>query len=571
MANTETLSVKITAKDDTGSGINSAQSSLSGFGRMATGLFQGIGLGAGKMLFDGIVSGVQKAVTAIPDLAMRGAEIGAVQNTFDNLTKSIGTTSDAMIGDLRVAARGMVSDTELMRASNKFMMMGLADTSEEAAELTEMATQLGSAVGMDATTAMADFAAMLANQSIPRLDNFGISSGAVRARIEELTDANKDMTREQAFMTAVMEEGVKTMDRVGEQGETTAGRLSTLQSTFANIKDAIAEAASPFIDTFAPVIQDFVDQQGPEFFKWLEKIGGYLFGTADQMSMDPLTGMMRIEPGQVGLMEKWADELGRILDLIAEGDWTGIFEPLETWLDSGEFGSTFADLGTGIGDVIVNAIAGVFGAEATTNSLAAHLGTAIGRIPSALSWVFWGAGDAIARQIIEGVGMMTPERDATLDAMLEAGMGPTLKALGKNAWQSTGGAAWDWAMGIPQRDLERIQRREELGQMPYAVEDWAMLGTEPPLAFGVSRATLPGIRPASETGLPGIGSIVADLGPTDMDVTVTPTTDRLEWQKMADEAFEAFKTQWDTHEAEFRMGLLDTYGLLGEMRAQGAR
>jgi len=566
VANTETLSVKITAKDDTGSGINSAQSSLSGFGRMATGLFQGIGLGAGKMLFDGIVSGVQKAVTAIPDLAVRGAEIGAVQNTFDNLTKSIGTTSDAMIGDLRVAARGMVSDTELMRASNKFMMMGLADTSEEAAKLTEMATQLGSAVGMDATTAMADFAAMLANQSIPRLDNFGVSSGAVRARIEELTDANKDMTREQAFMTAVMEEGVKTMDRVGEQGETTAGRLSTLQSTFANIKDAIAEAASPFIDTFAPVIQDFVDQQGPEFFKWLEKIGGYLFGTADQMSMDPLTGMMRIEPGQVGLMEQWADELGRILDLIAEGDWTGIFEPLETWLDSGEFGSTFANVGAGIGDVIVNAIAGVLGSEATTQSLAAHLGSAIGRLPSALTWVTWGAGARLAIQVKEAItGEDIPE--AVEDETITMGYGPAAKKV----WQNTVGAAWDWAMGIPQRDLERIRRREELGQMPYTVEDWAMLGTEPPLAFGASRATLPGIRPASETGLPGIGSIVAALGPTDMDVTVTPTTDRLEWQKMADEAFEAFKTQWDTHEAEFRMGLLDTYGLLGEMRAQGAR
>ena len=44
-------------------------------------------------------------------------------------------------------------------------------------------------MGNGATESMENFALMLANQSILRLDSFGISSGKVTARIEELMSA----------------------------------------------------------------------------------------------------------------------------------------------------------------------------------------------------------------------------------------------------------------------------------------------------------------------------------------------------------------------------------------------
>ena len=67
----------------------------------------------------------------------------------------------------------------------------------------EIASRLGDQT-MAVSDRVSDFALMLANQSLPRLDNFGISSGKVRARIEELMSTVAGMTRETAFMQAVM-------------------------------------------------------------------------------------------------------------------------------------------------------------------------------------------------------------------------------------------------------------------------------------------------------------------------------------------------------------------------------
>jgi len=89
----------------------------------------------------------------------------------------------------------MVQDTDLWYASNKFLLMGLTETADETAAMSEMAVQLGLAMGGTATESMENCALMMANQSIPRLDSFGISSGEARKRIEELT-ATVGMTQD---------------------------------------------------------------------------------------------------------------------------------------------------------------------------------------------------------------------------------------------------------------------------------------------------------------------------------------------------------------------------------------
>lgn len=212
----------------------------------------------------GIAAVAGGMVAYIGDATKAALETEAVRKNFDTLAESIGTTSDAMLTDLQKATRGMVKDSDLMAASNKFVSMGLADSSEEAAQLAEMATQLGMAMGVDATTSMEDFALMLANQSIPRLDTFGISSGQVRERINELMEANEDMTREQAFMIAVQEEGTKSMNRLGEQSETTAAQQAKIQATMANLKETIGQAFLPVFGELMGKFSEFVNAHAPE-------------------------------------------------------------------------------------------------------------------------------------------------------------------------------------------------------------------------------------------------------------------------------------------------------------------
>jgi hypothetical protein len=193
-------------------------------------------------------------------------------NTFDALTKSIGTDAVTALDQLREATRGMVADADLMQAGNKFLAMGLADTSEGAAELAEVATQLGMAMGEDATASMENFALMMANQSIPRLDSFGISSGAVRERINELMETTEGMTREAAFNQAVMEQAAITMEKVGEQGGGAAGSMARIQTVIANLKTEIGQY-------FLPIAEKVLNWAGEA----LPKAIGFLAGLWDKL------------------------------------------------------------------------------------------------------------------------------------------------------------------------------------------------------------------------------------------------------------------------------------------------
>jgi len=173
------------------------------------------------------------------ELTKLGAKAEQLRNTFGNLGGSA-----SGLETLRAATRGMVSDMDAMAAANQFMVMGLAENTDEVARLAEMATQLGSAMNHGPKESMESFAAMLANQSIPRLDTFGLSSGRARIRIEELTTGLNALTREQAFTQTVLEQGAEAMARVGEQSEGMAGSLAKIGAQRENVKMLLGEIVS---------------------------------------------------------------------------------------------------------------------------------------------------------------------------------------------------------------------------------------------------------------------------------------------------------------------------------------
>jgi hypothetical protein len=206
----------------------------------------------------GAAAGAIATVKKVWEFGKEGAQIGKVRDTFDSLTASIGETSAVVLTDLKEATAGMVSSTDLMAAANQNISMGLATTGEEAAKLAQIAVTLGSAMGKDATQSMEEFSLMLANQSIPRLDTFGISAGKVRAKIKELRDANKDMSRETAFMTAVMDEADVSMERLG--GDIPVDGFSQLEAASADLTDElkllVSEGIGPVAGALANLMRE---------------------------------------------------------------------------------------------------------------------------------------------------------------------------------------------------------------------------------------------------------------------------------------------------------------------------
>ena len=258
------IAIIINAKDDATKTIGGIGNALGGLGKVAAGLALGAAAGIGAVGY------------GIARLAMDAAKIEPVRIGFENLSASIGTTAEAMLIDLRQATRGMIADADLMKAGSKLMAMGLADSSEEAAKLAGMASKLGMAMGEDAGASIENFTLMLANQSIPRLDSFGISSAAVRARIEELTAATEGMTREEAFMIAVMEQGDVAMAKIGETGGGAQESFLQLQASLSNLKTSIGTAFIPVLNAMLKPLVSLVQEHGPAIQAWTQQFATWL-------------------------------------------------------------------------------------------------------------------------------------------------------------------------------------------------------------------------------------------------------------------------------------------------------
>lgn len=258
------VAIIINAKDDATSTLKGIGSALGSLGKVAAGLALGAAAGVGVLAY------------GITSLAMDAAAIEPVRIGFTNLAASIGETADSMLVELRGATRGMISDAELMQAGSKLMAMGLAGSKEEAAKLTEMATRLGMAMGEEAGPAIENFTLMLANQSIPRLDSFGIASTAVRARIEELQAATEGMSREEAFMIAVMEQGDVALAKIGDTGGTAQEGILRFQASMANLKDNIGQAFLPVFSRLLDTFNDLIQQYSPQIQAFAERFAAWL-------------------------------------------------------------------------------------------------------------------------------------------------------------------------------------------------------------------------------------------------------------------------------------------------------
>ncbi|MCB0015753.1 MAG: hypothetical protein KDE34_27755, partial [Anaerolineales bacterium] len=209
----------------------------------------------GKTIFNQAAQAIEAAYETLQE----GAQVEAATRTFESLAASIDTTADALLGNLRMATQGMISDLDLMRSANQFTAMGLATTGEEAGRLAEIGSTLGAAFRGDAVAGMEEFALLLANQSIPRLDTFGISAGAVRSRIAELQEQTPGLSRETAFMTAVLEEADITMAKLGDSATNAAGEMAELQASAKNTGDTLkrefAEGLTPTLAALNDLVQ----------------------------------------------------------------------------------------------------------------------------------------------------------------------------------------------------------------------------------------------------------------------------------------------------------------------------
>ena len=127
-----------------------------------------LSLGQLTMAAGAVTAGLAAAAFAAKqawDALKAGADLELTAVRFERLSASINTTADALLGKMKRATRGMISDAELMSSANDIIRLGLSDTE---GDVVRLATVIGK-LGWNMNQVIQTFA----NDSIMRLDALG--------------------------------------------------------------------------------------------------------------------------------------------------------------------------------------------------------------------------------------------------------------------------------------------------------------------------------------------------------------------------------------------------------------
>ncbi len=243
---------------DLNKGLQTAQGDMKDASQKMEGSLGGVTRGLKVMGAAIMASGVVKVAKAAFEMGKLGAASLRTADTFKNISGGA-LQAAANLEAMRTATRGAVADTDLMAASNQLMQMGLANNSDELERLTTMAVRLGTAMGRTATESINEFGLMLANQSVQRLDTFGIAAGKTRDRTNELVES-LGLARDEAFKLATMEMGDKAMLRLGEATDDAASSFERLDTKIKNIKTTMGEELAPALSKLLDKVILVIDE-----------------------------------------------------------------------------------------------------------------------------------------------------------------------------------------------------------------------------------------------------------------------------------------------------------------------
>jgi ribosomal 50S subunit-associated protein YjgA (DUF615 family) len=233
--------VKVPVTADT----QAARAGLKGVSSDLASIDRAAGAAAGGLAGLASAAGAAGIATLVAAAVRGAAELGAlgerVKRSGQYFTAFSGGASLAAqnLSAMQRATNGALSETEAMNAASKLQSMGLAENTAALERQAHMAVILGGN-SRSAAESLDEWSLMLANQSVERLDTFGISSGRVRQRIDELTKTTPGLTREQAFLNATLEIGAQKVAQLEAAGVTAGTTTDRLAATTKNLKDELA-------------------------------------------------------------------------------------------------------------------------------------------------------------------------------------------------------------------------------------------------------------------------------------------------------------------------------------------
>lgn len=224
------------------SDVKGVDSALGGMGKSA------LKAGAAMFAAGGVIAAYQK-LNAFADVAVKTERVG---DAFENLTRKARFAGDT-IGKMQGASRGMVSNFELMRQTNNALLLSVASSSDQMAEMTVIARRLGGAMGIDTAQALESLVIGIGRQSRLWLDNLGIVVDAERAykdlarsmgvTVEMLTEQQKKL----AFTNETMLKARELVEGLGTDSESQADKIGQFRAEWENTKETLGKGAIPVL------------------------------------------------------------------------------------------------------------------------------------------------------------------------------------------------------------------------------------------------------------------------------------------------------------------------------------
>ena len=155
-------------------------------GKKAEGGVKGLGAALGgawttALATAAAIAAVGAAIGKTYEIAKEGAELEYAEDRFNNLAIAAGTAADVLLGDMREATKGMMSDAELVASGADLMALGLAKSHDEVVRLTSVAGALNMNMNQLVLT--------LTNQTTMRFDALGVSVDGFQEKVKALEAA----------------------------------------------------------------------------------------------------------------------------------------------------------------------------------------------------------------------------------------------------------------------------------------------------------------------------------------------------------------------------------------------
>lgn len=234
------------------------------------------------------VAGIAFLAKAFLDLGQRGAGLIGLAQTFDNVTASVGVTSQTLLKDLRAASAGTISDFALIEKANIALSgatgkLGV-ELGQKLPKLLEIARVQAKATGKDIDFIFNSLVEGVRKSSPLRIDNAQLIikvtdaekqyAATIGKTVEQLTVEEKGI----AILNATIEAGNAALAQAGNVQETNAEKIARANATITNALDGLAVAVQPAYGTLLDAQQKVLD-----IFKQLADAIGPIFGAIMQI------------------------------------------------------------------------------------------------------------------------------------------------------------------------------------------------------------------------------------------------------------------------------------------------